>query len=50
MKAVSSYNRLILPPKTANRNHPRRLTVFNNHPLKRLEVSGVVITAPFEQS
>jgi hypothetical protein len=38
MKVVSGYNRLVLPPNTANRNCPRRLAVC-----------GAVITSPFEQ-
>ena len=40
MKAVSNYNCLVLPPKTANYNCPRRLAVFNNLPQKWLAVNG----------
>ena len=38
MKAVSSYNRLALPPKTANCIRPRWLAIFNNYLPKRLAV------------
>ena len=40
MKVVSGYNHLVLPSKTANRNHPRRLPVFNNCTPKWLTVNG----------
>ena len=30
MKVISGYNHLALPPKTVNRNHPRRLAIFND--------------------
>ena len=40
MKAVNGYNRLAPPHKTANRNHSRRLAIFNKHLPKQLVVSN----------
>jgi hypothetical protein len=53
MKAVIDYNRFGLPPKTANRNRPRQLAVFNNCLPKRLVFSsykGLVVSSPTSNS
>ena len=41
MKAVSDYNRFVLPPKTVNCNCSRWLAVFNNRPPKQLAICGL---------